>query len=156
MQTEKQKQGFAALKITEDAMKKARKRGDTAAYKRFKETRKKILTDLFYALVFLLVGYTGNSVLRNYNEHPTVKGTQMEMVGDTLQVTNTEESSVTVVSQTEKSEPIKVEEKQIHRAELESKYYPNLLTGKFQESSQKMQNATLTISQWLFKCVNIF
>ena len=38
-QTEKQKQGFAALKITEDAMKKARKRGDTAAYKRRQRRR---------------------------------------------------------------------------------------------------------------------
>ena len=28
MQTDKQKQGFAALKIAEDAMKKARKRGE--------------------------------------------------------------------------------------------------------------------------------
>lgn len=47
MQTEKQQQGFAALKIAEDAMKKARKRGDTAAYKRFKETRKSIIKELY-------------------------------------------------------------------------------------------------------------
>ena len=47
MQTEKQKQGFAALKIAEDAMKRARKRGDTAAYKRFKETRKQIIKELY-------------------------------------------------------------------------------------------------------------
>ena len=47
MQTEKQKQGFAALKIAEEAMKKARKHGDTAAYKRFKETRKQIIKELY-------------------------------------------------------------------------------------------------------------
>ena len=47
MQTERQKQGFAALKIAEDAMKKERKRGDTAAYKRFKKTRKRIIKELY-------------------------------------------------------------------------------------------------------------
>ena len=94
--------GRTALNLTIAVAKRAYKQG---------KKHKKILTDLFYALVFLLVGYTGNSVLRNYNEHPTIKGTQMEMVGGTLQVTNTEESSVAVVSQTEKTEPIKVEEK---------------------------------------------
>lgn len=47
MQTEKQKQGFAALKIAEDAMKRARKRGDIAVYKRFKETRKRIIKELY-------------------------------------------------------------------------------------------------------------
>ena len=47
MQTDRQRQGLAALKIAEDAMKKARKLGDTAAYKRFKETRKKIIKELY-------------------------------------------------------------------------------------------------------------
>lgn len=47
MQTGKQKQGLAALKVAEDAMKRARKHGDTAAYKRFKETRKQIIKELY-------------------------------------------------------------------------------------------------------------
>ena len=63
--------GRTALNLTIAVAKRAYKQG---------KKHKKILTELFYALVFLLVGYTGNSVLRNYNEHPTIKGTQMEMV----------------------------------------------------------------------------
>lgn len=47
MQTGKQKQGLAALKVAEDAMKRARKHGDTAAYKRFKENRKQIIKELY-------------------------------------------------------------------------------------------------------------
>lgn len=47
MQIDKQKQGLAALKVAEDAKKRARKRGDTAAYKRFKETHKKIIKELY-------------------------------------------------------------------------------------------------------------
>ena len=115
------------------------------AYKQGKKSNK-ILLDLFYALVFILVGYTGNSVLKNYNEHPTVKGTQMVMVGDSLQITNTEGSSVTVVSQPNKSEPIKVEEKKQDSRQTTSTHTIRLLKKgetppTFYKASDKMAQA---------------
>lgn len=133
--------GRTALNLTIEVAKRAYKQG---------KKHKKILTDLFYSLVFLLVGYTSNSVLKNYNEHPTVQGTQMKMVGDTLQVTNTEDSSITVVSQTKKSEPIKVEEKKQDNHQETSSHTIRLL--KNGETAPTFYKVSDRMAQAIFEC----
>ena len=135
--------GRTALNLTIAVAKRAYRQG---------KKHKKILLDLFYALVFLLMGYTGNSVLRNYNNHPTVKGTQMEMVGDSLQITNTEESSVTVVSQPEKSEPIKVEEKKQDSHQTTSAHTIRLLNKG--ETSPTFYKVSDKMAKAIFECEN--
>ena len=133
--------GRTALNLTIAVAKRAYRQG---------KKHKKILLDLFYALVFILIGYVGNSVIRNYNEHPTVKGTQMEMVGDSLQITDTEESSVTVVSQPEKSEPIKVEEKKQDSRQTISN--PNIRLLKKGETSPTLYKVSDKMAKAIFEC----
>ena len=133
--------GRTALNLTIAVAKRAYRQG---------KKHKKILLDLFYALVFLLIGYTGNSVLRNYNEHPTVKGTQMEIVGDSLQITNTEESSVTVVSQPKKSEPIKDEEKKQESHQTTSEHTIRLL--KKGETDPTFYKVSDKMAKAIFEC----
>lgn len=133
--------GRTALNLTIAVAKRAYRQG---------KKHKKILLDLFYALVFILIGYVGNSVIRNYNEHPTVKGTQMEMVGDSLQITDTEESSVTVVSQPEKSEPIKVEEKKQDSRQTISN--PTIRLLKKGETSPTLYKVSDKMAKAIFEC----
>ena len=133
--------GRTALNLTIAVAKRAYRQG---------KKHKKILLDLFYALVFILIGYTGNSVLRNYNEHPTVKGTQMEIVGNSLQITNTEESSVTVVSQPKKSELIKVEEKKQDSHQTTSEHTIRLL--KKGETAPTFYKVSDKMAKAIFEC----